>query len=104
MESKLPFLNYIYYLISRDTIVQQIPVISMLFSPGANFWAFLICYCYSIYKKRKEIIIGLSLILFLWITVIFGPIVLVRYVLILFFAFPLILTFMLNGNKFIKDR
>lgn len=43
---------------------------------------------------------ALSIIALLWITVLLGPMVLVRYVLILFFGFPLILAFILNGDKF----
>lgn len=61
---------------------------------------FLICIGYNIYKKRKEIVVVLSLILLLWITVLLGPMVLVRYALILFFGFPLIVSFMLNGDRF----
>lgn len=64
------------------------------------FWVFSICLGYSIYKKRKEIVVVLSLILLLWLTVLLGPMVLVRYALILFFGLPLIMSFMLNGNRF----
>lgn len=64
------------------------------------FWIFLICLGYSIYKKRKEIIVVLSLILLLWLTVLLGPMVLVRYVLILFFGLPIIIAFMFNGDRF----
>ena len=72
----------------------------MLFSLGAMFWGLLLCFWYNMYKKRKSILVVLSLILLLQLTVILGPTVLVRYVLILFFAFPLILAFLLNGEKF----
>lgn len=64
------------------------------------FLVFSICLGYSIYKKRKEIVVVLSLILLLWLTVLLGPMVLVRYALILFFGLPLIMSFMLNGNRF----
>ena len=64
------------------------------------FWIFLICIGYSIYKKRKEIVVVLSVIVLLWLTTLLGPMVLVRYALILFFGFPLILSFMLNGDRF----
>lgn len=103
MESKNLFLNWIYYLISRETVIQQIPVLSMLFSLGAMVWLLFVGIWYSVYKKRKEICVSLSIITLLWLTVLLGPIVLVRYVLILFFAFPLILTFTVNGNKFVPE-
>lgn len=100
MESKNQLLNWVYYIISRETVIQQIPVISMLFSPGAMAWILFICIWYNVYKKRKEIYAVFSVILLLWLTILLGPTVLVRYVLILFFAFPLLLAFMFNGNKF----
>ena len=67
-------------------------------------WVLLIGLFYNIYKKRKEIVMILSLILLLWMTVLLGPMVLVRYVLILFFSFPLILAFTLNGDRFGKNK
>ncbi len=100
MRSKIPILRDIYYNISRETTINKIPIISMMFSLGAMFWGVLICLWYNIYKKRKTILVILSLILLLQLTVLLGPMVLVRYVLILFFAFPLLLAFCLNGNKF----
>ncbi len=99
-DSKIPWLKNIYYKISRYTIMQKIPVVSMLFSVGAMSWAMFIALGYSIYKRRKEISMVLGIILLLWLTVLLGPMVLVRYALILFFGFPLILAFTLNGDRF----
>ncbi len=103
-DSKIPWLRDIYYNISRYTDINKIPVISMLFSLGAMVWGLFICIGYNIYKKRKKIVISLSIIFFLWLTVLLGPMVLVRYVLILFFGFPLILAFTLNGANFTNNK
>ena len=102
-DSKIPLLRDIYYIISRYTIMQEIPVVSMLFSVGAMTWTMFIVLDYSIYKRRKEISMVLGIILLLWLTVLLGPMVLVRYALILFFGFPLIVAFTLNGDSFIKN-
>lgn len=64
-------------------------------------WGLIICIWYNIYKKRKEVVAVLSLIVLMWGTILLGPMVLPRYMLILFFAFPLILALCLNGNKFV---
>ena len=104
LESKIPLLNSIYFIISRDTAMQEIPVVSMMFSIGAMLWLFFICLWYNIYKKRKEICAVLSIILFLYITYLFGAMVLVRYVLIFFFGLPIILAFGLNGGSFKKTK
>lgn len=103
-DSKIPWLKEVYNQISRYTTVQKIPVISMIFSPGAMIWLFFICIGYNLYKKRKELVIALSPIFFLWLTVLLGPMVLVRYVLILFFGLPIIATFLLNGNKIMEKK
>lgn len=104
MDSKIPWLKDVYYNISRYTDINKIPVISMLFSPGAMAWVLFICIGYNIYKKRKEIVISLSMIFFLWLTILLGPMVLVRYILILFFGFPLILAITLNGGNFTNTK
>ena len=56
------------------------------------------------YKKRKEITVTLSLIVLLWLTLLLEPMVLVRYVLILFFGFPLVFALILNGDKFKTNK
>ena len=103
-DSKIPLLKDIYFNISRETDINKIPVISMLFSPGAMVWLLFICIGYSVYKKRKEITVTLSLIVLLWLTLLLGPMVLVRYVLILFFGFPLVFALILNGDKFKTNK
>lgn len=99
-DSKIPWLRDAYWKISRELTMQRIPIVSMLFSIGTAFWGLLVCIWYNIYKKRKNILVILSLILLLWVTIMFGPATLVRYVLILFFGAPIIVAFCLNGNKF----
>lgn len=98
-DSKITVIRDFYYRISRSTMIQKIPVISMAFSVGTMSWVFLICIWYNIYKKRKNILCMLSLLLFIWLTLLIGPMVLVRYMLIFYFAFPLMLAFMFNGDK-----
>lgn len=99
-DGKFPLMEKVYYKISREAKVHKIPALSMLFSIGAMFWVMLILMGYNIYKNRKIINIPLYLILFIWLTLIPGPIVQVRYALILFFAFPLFGAFLLNGKRF----
>lgn len=103
-DSKIPWLRDIYYSISRTTVIQKIPVISMMFSIGAMAWVLFISIGYNIYKKRKEIVVVLSLMLLIYLTMLLGPMALVRYLLILFFGFPLLLAFTLNGDKFKREN
>ncbi len=90
-DSKFPWLEEQYRKMSLEIYQQNVPGISMLFSPGFLFWLFLGCFLIAIYKKKYERILPMVSILLLWGTVIPGPTFLVRYVLILWFAAPLYL-------------
>lgn len=88
-DSKFPWLEEQYRRISHEIYQQNVPGISMLFSPGFMFWIFLGCFMITIYNKNYDCILPMIAILLLWGTVIPGPTFLVRYVLILWFAIPL---------------
>lgn len=90
-ESKFPWLEEQYRRISLELYQQKVPGISMLFSPGFLFWVFMFMFCYLIQKRSWERVFALTGILMLWLTAVLGPTYLVRYVLILWFALPVIL-------------
>lgn len=90
--SFIPILDEFYYWLSATNLHQKLPVISLLFSPGFLFWVFVTAVVYSIHRKRKEMYPVFLLMGIMWLTVLVGPIALVRYVLFLFFGLPLILS------------
>lgn len=94
----LPEVHEIYESISHDKEVQKIPGIFLVLSPGWYLMLFLVLFLYLWREKRYRVLIPLSGILFNFGTVLLGPIALVRYVLILFFAFP-IYCVMLQENE-----
>lgn len=94
--SFFPQLEALYLKISSQGIEEKI----FLFSIGSNIWFIFIILGYAIYKKRKMIILPLMVILITWFMMLLGPIVLVRYILIVFFALPLSLSFLFNGYYF----
>lgn len=98
-DSKFPWLEEQYRRMSLELYQQNVPVISMFFSPGFLFWLFVGCAMCSIYERRYAWLLPFGCILLLWGTVILGPTFLVRYVLILWFAAPLFLqSLMIRGN------
>lgn len=99
-ESKLPLLEKVYRKISLELFQQKIPAVSLFFSPGLLFWCFLWCVTYYWYRKKWEVLIPSILILLVWSTVILGPTYLVRYVLILWFALPLLISLLKTGEKY----
>lgn len=89
--SFLPALECFYEKISLELYQQRIPVVSMLFSPGFWHWVYVFTGFYLlVYRFRKQAF-SLAPIGLLYLTVLLGPIALVRYVLYLFFTVPLIL-------------
>lgn len=98
-ESKIPFLDEWYRNMSLEIAQQKIPVVSMLFSPGFLFWVFAFTFGYTYYRKRYQLLIPLVLILLVWLTVILGPTYLPRYVLILWYALPVLLAVLVNESQ-----
>ena len=87
-ESKFPWLEEQYRKMSLELYQQKMPAVSMLFSPGFLFWVFLFCMGYFVQNKKWSKVLGGAGILLLWLTAVLGPTYLVRYVLILWFALP----------------
>lgn len=91
-ESKFPWLEEQYRRLSLELYQQRLPGLSMLFSPGFLFWVFAFCLCFLLWKKQVKKLVPLLLILLVWMTFLLGPTYLVRYVLILWFALPVIVS------------
>lgn len=90
-ESHFPWLEEQYRKLSLENIVQQIPVISWLFSPGFLCWIFILAGLFLASAGRFRTLLALAPIYLNWLTVLLGPTYLVRYVLIFWFALPLLL-------------
>lgn len=102
--SLIPALDKLYYFLSTVNMHKKLPVVSLLFSPGFMFWIMVIAFAYSIYDKRFEFIPMFLLMLLMWLTVLLGPIALVRYVLFLFFCFPLVLSALFKRSKVLNEE
>lgn len=90
--SFIPVLDRFYFWLSTVNLHHRWPVLSLLFSPGAMFWVYLIAGAYYMHTHKKVWEIPFILIGLIWLTIQLGPISLVRYVLILFFGLPFILS------------
>ena len=97
-ESKIPLLDRLYRNMSLEVFQQKVPVVSMLFSPGALFWTmmFLLGFCCYLGQSRRCLPYVLPLLV--WLTVILGPTYLVRYVVFLWFVVPLLIWEVCTGN------
>ena len=72
---------------------EKIPVVSMLFSIGFQFWFLLNSLFYVVYRRCKGLYLPLVLITGYMLISAFVPLVLLRYFAGIFFAFPMILVF-----------
>ncbi len=88
--SLIPVIDRIYRKLSIEKFQQNIPVISLLFSPAAYFWACLYLFLAAWDRSRKGLY-PYILILLVWLTVLLGPTYLVRYVIYLWYIIPVLL-------------
>lgn len=99
-ESKIPLLDRLYRNMSLEVFQQKVPVVSMLFSPGALFWAMMFLLGFCCYSGQSRRCLPYVLPLLVWLTVILGPTYLVRYVVFLWFVVPLLIWEVCTGNGF----
>jgi len=78
-------------------LLRNLPIINIVFSVGAYFWAYLIIAGYLIYSKRKKLLIILSPIAVLILTCVASPVnAYMRYLLPYMFVLPLIIILLHN--------
>lgn len=78
-----------YRMLCRDISFEKVPLLSMLFSIGFQYWLLLNCLFYSVYRRRKKLYLPLAAIFVYLAFCFFIPIVLMRYFMPLFLFFPL---------------
>lgn len=90
----LPRLHNIYEKVSTDKETQKLPGMFLLLSPGWYLMILVVLFMYLWYKKSYRQLIPLVVVLLYFATLFLGPIALVRYVLILYYLFPVYCVFL----------
>ena len=90
-KSLIPLVDRVYRFLSLDERAQEIPLLSLVLSPGAMFflWIFVLCFFWYTGQDRKLWPFLFPGLLFL--TVLLGPTYLVRYVVFLWVLLPVLL-------------
>ena len=83
-------LNKFYYKLSYENSYQSMPVISMLFSSGFAVWCLLLYIAICIYRKKYRHLFPAAFITGLLLTLLLGPVVLLRYVYPIMLSVPLL--------------
>ena len=96
--SFIPWLDALFEKMSLELFQQRVPVVSMLFSPGFLFWVYaagivFLVRCGRFRQAAAFLPAGLN-----WLTVLLGPTSLVRYVLIFWFALPVLALVVSRGK------
>ena len=89
-DSKIPWLDELYRKMSLEIWKEKMPVLSMLFSMGSMFWLYAFFFVYFVYRRKYRLLLSFFMLFFVWLTVIFGPTYLPRYVLIFWYGLPLL--------------
>ena len=77
--SKLPWLENVLERAFSDNEYQNWPLISTLFAPSLYVWIFLFVVFGLIKKKSTKFILPISFMLFLLLTILAGPCIVIRY-------------------------
>ncbi len=88
LHSLLPGLFDVIWHFSREMSLWKIPVLGFFLSVGGQLWCWIFAAGYAISRRRKELYPVFALIAGLIFTNFMGPIVLVRYYLILYLMLP----------------
>lgn len=89
-ESKFPWLLKQLEAIGMESSYQIIPGISMLFSPAFYIWILLFLCAYAFYHKRNLIFIIMLPLAALFLTLLFAPLALLRYLYPIILCVPVI--------------
>ena len=89
-----------YERLSWDREAQKKPLAFLVLSPGWYFLVFLLAFMYLWLRKKRRLQAPLLIPLLTMATALLGPMALVRYVLIFFYSFPLVLAMFLKPQAF----
>lgn len=92
-------LNY-YKKICLYISFEKIPIVSMLFSIGFQFWVILNCLFYVTYRKLNKLILPLAMIGGYMLISACAPLVILRYFSAAFLAVPILIIFTFQPNHY----
>ena len=87
------FIDKLYYKMSLTPFQQKTPIVSLLFSMGFYFWGWMYFAFYTITKRKLMVCLPLMPVFLTWLTLMLGPVALIRYMLILWYITPLLPVF-----------
>ncbi len=102
--SLIPVIDDIYRKLSIEKFQQNIPVVSLLFAPGAYFWACIYLVITASRRDKDLYLLPFLLVFMVWLTVLLGPTYLVRYVVYLWYIIPVLILFAFNNVSAVSEE
>lgn len=96
--SKLPGLYDFLFWISEEKGIESIPILGCLVSIPFYICMLLVCFARSVLTKNRAAFVFLVPLMVFTLTNLFGPCMLIRYFLYLFFALPAMVFFSFKGS------
>ena len=97
-KSLIPVIDRFYRYLSIGSFQQDATVLHLFFSPGLYLFIYMFVFAYRLSKKRTGQILPFLPMILTFCTVLLGPTYLIRYVLYLWTAIPLLLYNNSNGR------
>lgn len=98
----LPGVHKYYETISLNKNVPKQPFTFLFLSPGWYILVWLVIFSYLWCYKKYEFLVPMLVFVLTLLTVFMGPVALVRYVLIFYLAFPVLLSIFLCDTAYVK--
>lgn len=89
--ASLAWLHRLYMDLSLNNTDQKFPVVSLLTSAGLAAWVMITFIAWAVYERRWRMLWPAAMLFGLWLTLLLGPVVLMRYALPLLMAEPLLI-------------
>jgi hypothetical protein len=91
LNSKIPWLYDLLYKISRTNFLQTNPLTAWIISVPFHIWIYILAFARALIVRNRRAILPLTFLLLICVTLLLGPMVLVRYYLFLFYLLPFLL-------------
>ncbi len=91
-----------YNFFAHENGHERIPLLSLLFSPGFYCWMLLIAMLAMLYLKRYRLLWPMMLPLGVWLTLLLGPCLVMRYAYPIMASFPVFLAVCFNNRESVR--
>lgn len=98
-QSRIPWLKALYRQYDQTLTLFDLPGVRLLSDTAFQIWLAMMGLALAIYRRQRGFMTAFAFILTMWFTCLLGPIALSRYLLMAFYAVPVLLSAMMSRSK-----